>query len=53
MHAMGAQAATASAAEKNSILSNFWHNEATQKSVITCLRVVHHFTGDCRVAAAR
>ena len=49
----GAQARKASLSEKNSVLSNFWHNEATQKSVIMHLRVVHHFAGDRQVAAAQ
>jgi hypothetical protein len=49
----GARARKASRAEKNSVLSNFWHNEATQKSVIAQLRGVHHFAGDRQVAAAQ
>jgi hypothetical protein len=48
-----ANACKASLTEKNSILSNFWRNEATQKSVITRLLVVHHFAGDRQVAAAQ
>jgi hypothetical protein len=48
-----AHARKASLTEKNSVLSNFWRNEATQKSVIMHLRVVHHFAGDRQVAAAQ